>query len=563
MPLYRSRPKDIEPLEPRTLLSGPSPREQQMLELINRLRARPAQELPLILNSKDPDVQNALNFFGVDRKVLAKQWAGLSAEAPLAWNDALTKSARTHTDRMLATDTQSHQLPGEANLLGRVQAAGYKDAAFVGENVFAFMDSVEHAHAGFAVDWGNGPSGIQNPPGHRENLMAGIFGEVGIAILDGKAGKNTGPYLVTENFGSRRSAKPFLLGVIYDDKNRDGAYTPGEALPNVTIIASGKSGTFTTTTMSAGGYQMELPAGTYTVTATGGGLRGVATAGNFTVSADNVKRDFTRGAFKVDATGPTARFAIPPRGAAGGATEQTFTVTYSDAGALNAGTLSNGDVRVTGPNGFSTLATLVSLDPNASGTARTATYKFTAPGGFFDSADNGKYTATLQSNQVQDLNGNFAAANVIGTFDVNAPLAVLTSNGTFVVNGTAGNDTIAMSVSPGKTLTAKVNGASYAFDYTKVRRIYVSALGGDDSISIAPNVMGSTLDGGLGNDTISGGGGNDTLQGDGGNDVLLGNAGNDSLWGGGSGDVIDGGVGTDRVFKDVKDTLRSVETILL
>jgi hypothetical protein len=561
MPSYRHRPKDMERLEPRTLLSGPSPREQQMLELINRLRTRPAQELPLILNSRDPDIQNALNFFGVNRGVLARQWGSLTPEAPLAWNDALARSAKTHTDRMLATDTQSHQLPGESPLLGRIQAAGYKDAAFVGENVFAFMDSVEHAHAGFAVDWGNGPDGIQNPPGHRDNLMAGIFGEVGIAVLDGKAGKNTGPYLVTENFGTRRNQKPFLLGVIYDDRNRDGAYTPGEALPNVTVIASGKAGTFTTTTMSAGGYQVELPPGTYTVTATGGGLRGVATAGNFTVASDNVKRDFTRGAFRVDTAGPTARLATPPR-TTGGAAEQTFTVTYSDAGALNAASLSSGDVRVTGPHGFSTIATLCSLD-NPSGTARTATYKFTAPGGFFDSADNGKYTATLQSNQVQDLNGNFAAANVIGSFDVNAPLAVLTANGTFVVNGTGGRDTIAVSVSPGKTLTARVNGASYAFDYTKIRRIYMSSMDGDDSVSLAANVMGSTIDGGLGNDTLSGGSGDDTLQGNGGSDVLRGNAGNDSLWGGGSGDLIDGGLGSDRVYKDVKDTLRSVETVLL
>src|SRR4051812_8163887 len=539
MPSYRHRPKDMERLEPRTLLSGPSPREQQMLELINRLRAHPAQELPLILNSRDPDVQNALNFFGVDRNVLAKQWASLTPEAPLAWNDTLAKSARTHTDRMLATDTQSHQLPGEANLLGRVQAAGYKDAAFVGENVFAFMDSVEHAHAGFAVDWGDGPGGIQNPAGHRENLMAGIFGEVGIAIVDGKAGKSTGPYLITENFGSRQSQKPFLLGVIYDDKNRDGAYTPGEALPNVTVIASGKAGTFTTTTMSAGGDQMELPPGQYTGTATGGGLRGGATAGNLVGGTDNGKRGFPRGAFKADARGPPARLAAPPKSPAGGAAEHTFSVTYSDAGVLNAASLSNGDVRVTGPNGFSTIATLVSLDRSGNGTARTATYRFAAPGGFFDSADNGKYTATLQPNQVSDLNGNFAAANVVGTFDVNAPLAVLTSNGTFVVNGTAGKDAIAVSVS-GKTLTANVNGTGYSFDYTKVRRIYVSAMGGDDSVSLSGPIMGATLDGGLGNDTLSGGQGNDTLQGDGGSDVLLGNLGNDSLWGGGSGDVIDG-----------------------
>jgi Ca2+-binding RTX toxin-like protein len=561
MPLFVYRPSDMEVLEPRTLLTagGPSPREQQMLELVNRLRTHPAAELPLLLNSKDPDIQNALNFFGVDRKVLATQWAGLTPEAPLAWNDALGKSAKTHTERMLATDTQSHQLPGESVLLGRVQAAGYKDAAFVGENVFAFMDSVEHAHAGFAVDWGNGPSGIQNPPGHRDNLMAGLYSEVGISILDGKAGKSTGPYLITEDFGSRRDQNPYLLGVVYDDKNKDGCYTPGEALPDVTVMAVGKAGTFVTTTMSAGGYQMQLPPGTYTVTATGGGLHGVATAGNFTVTGDNVKRDFTKGAFKTDTAGPSARFAVAPRSAAGGATEQTFAISFSDAGAINPSSLSTGDVRVTGPGGFSTVAQLVST--SGVGTSRTATYKFAAPGGFFDSADNGQYSVSLQAGQVSDLNGNFATSTTVGSFTVNVPLSVLTSNGILVVNGTPGKDTINVSVS-GKTLTAKVNGSSYTFDYTKVRRIYVSAMDGDDSVTISGGIMGVTADGGLGNDTIIGGPGDDTLQGNGGSDVLVGNAGNDSLWGGGSGDRLDGGAGNDRVQRDVKDLLTSVELVL-
>src|SRR6184192_842777 len=111
--------KAFEDLEPRTLFSGPSPREQQMLELINRLRAHPAAELPLILNSKDPDIQNALAFFKVDRNELARQWALLSPVAPLAWNDALAKSALGHTQKMLSFDQQSHQLPGEVPLLAR------------------------------------------------------------------------------------------------------------------------------------------------------------------------------------------------------------------------------------------------------------------------------------------------------------------------------------------------------------------------------------------------------------------------------------------------------------
>src|SRR5258706_1399270 len=94
----------LEPLDPRTLLSGPSPREQQMLELINRLRLHPAAELPLILQSRDPDVQNALAFFHVDRAQLANDWTGLTPVAPLPWIDSIAKTDLTLTHQLLSTD---------------------------------------------------------------------------------------------------------------------------------------------------------------------------------------------------------------------------------------------------------------------------------------------------------------------------------------------------------------------------------------------------------------------------------------------------------------------------
>jgi hypothetical protein len=554
--IYRNR---LEPLEGRTLLSGPSPREQQMLELMNRLRTRPAQELPLILNSKDPDVVNALAFFRVDRKALAGQWAGLSAVPPLAWNDALARAAKGHTERMAGSDKQSHQLPGEAPLLGRVTGAGYRDASFVGENVFAFMNSVPHGHAAFAVDWGNGPGGLQTPAGHRDNLLAGNFTEVGLSVLDAPRGKAVGPLLVTQDFGTRRGQNPFLLGAVYDDRNRDGAYTPGEGVGGVTVVASGKAGTFVTTSMTAGGYQMQLPAGTYQVTASGGGLKGLSTLGNVTIGGDNVKRDFLKAGFKADATGPGAAL-VAPAAAVGGAFDFTFKVNYSDAGAVYASSLSSGDVRVTGPRGFSCGAQLVSVDRAENGPVRTATYRFAPPGGFLDSADNGKYTVSLQAGQVADANGNFAPAAKVGTFNVSAPLAVLTGNGILVVNGTANKDTIALSLS-GPTLTAKVNGAAYAFNYKSVRRIYVAAMGGDDTVGVGPGIMGATLDGGIGNDTLTGSNGNDTIQGQTGNDVLLGSAGDDLLLGGDGADTVDGGTGVDRAKRDEGDVDTGVEAL--
>ena len=59
---------------------------------------------------------------------------------------------------------------------------------------------------------------------------------------------------------------------------------------NVQIVGTG--GTFTTSTMTAGGYQMALPAGTYTVRAVGGGVLTPSYQANVVVGSSNVKVDF-------------------------------------------------------------------------------------------------------------------------------------------------------------------------------------------------------------------------------------------------------------------------------
>src|SRR5262245_34416415 len=46
--------------------SEPSAREQYLLELVNRMRLNPADELGLLLNAHDPNVDNALAYFHVN-----------------------------------------------------------------------------------------------------------------------------------------------------------------------------------------------------------------------------------------------------------------------------------------------------------------------------------------------------------------------------------------------------------------------------------------------------------------------------------------------------------------
>ncbi|HEY1376699.1 MAG TPA: choice-of-anchor Q domain-containing protein, partial [Gemmataceae bacterium] len=99
-----------------------------------------------------------------------------------------------------------------------------------------------------------------------------------------------------------------------------------------------------------------------------------------------------------------------------GGTAYQFAVTYYDDMGMDVTTLGGGDVRVTGPNGFSATATLVGVDNTGTGSPRTATYSVVPPGGSWDGADNGTYAVTVQGNQVFNTAGTAAAAATVGTF---------------------------------------------------------------------------------------------------------------------------------------------------
>lgn len=310
----------IERLEPRLLLTfDPTGLEQEMLEHINRMRTNPQGELDILFSSypsplvaRDNDVQNAIDFFEVDGATLVSQWQSLSPVAPVAWNESLYDAAHAHNNQMIMHDQQSHQLPGESGLLDRVRDAGYgvDTSLSVGENIFAFSLSPYYGHAAFVIDWGNTPTGIQDPPGHRNGIMNANYQEVGIGITnESAAGTAVGPQVVTEDFGRRGDyGNPRLLGVIFEDMNENGLYTAGEGWGGLSVEISGTGGTFNTTTLTAGGYQLAVPAGTYTVTVSGGGLTQDLVQTGIVVGTDNVKVDF-------EITAPPAQpFDLSPGG---------------------------------------------------------------------------------------------------------------------------------------------------------------------------------------------------------------------------------------------------------
>jgi uncharacterized delta-60 repeat protein len=101
-----------------------------------------------------------------------------------------------------------------------------------------------------------------------------------------------------------------------------------------------------------------------------------------------------------------------------GATTHDFTVTYAAQESINASTLDSRDVRVLGPNGYSTLAHLTSVEDRYAGRQRVATYTIDAPGGAWERGDNGRYTIYLRPNQVTDNRAAPVPAGIIGAFTV-------------------------------------------------------------------------------------------------------------------------------------------------
>jgi hypothetical protein len=280
-------------------MSLPTDDEQEMLELVNRLRADPAAEVDnLIVNDNPltgatPDITTALDYYGVNPVLFRQQMAAYSAVAPLAWNTTLDNTAAAHSALMIQDNSQSHQLPGEPDLGTRVAAAGY-DYSSLGENIYAYGTSVLQADAGFIVDWGPGPGGMQSPAGHRENLLSAGFTEIGIDISSASgngSGATVGPLVVTEDLGSRPDYTSQIVGVAFHDMLGDNFYAPGEGDAGVTVTAVGAAGTYTTTTWPSGGYELGAPQGTYTVTFSGGGLASsksiLATLGASNIEVDD------------------------------------------------------------------------------------------------------------------------------------------------------------------------------------------------------------------------------------------------------------------------------------
>ena len=145
-------------------------------------------------------------------------------------------------------------------------------------------------------------------------MLDGDFKEVGSAVQTGTFG---GLFAVvdTNDFGAR-AGNSFLTGVAYTDAvSANTFYDVGEGLGGLSVVVTNASGATTrTTTNAAGGYQIQLAPGTYTVTFSGTGVTTPITK-TFTIGSLNVEVDlntridkFTGGPPALSGTNPANYF---------------------------------------------------------------------------------------------------------------------------------------------------------------------------------------------------------------------------------------------------------------
>lgn len=267
----------VEELESRLTPSlPPTGVEQLFLEQLNDARANPAA-------------------YGAS---IGLNLSGVAASQPLAFDARLIEAARLHSLDMNNRGFFSHTNPDGLGPGQRITNAGFPWTSW-GESLAGGLTTTDAALSALIID-----AGVPDL-GHRRHLLAidGFFrnqSQIGIGIVQNGSGPLRHYYTI--DTATSADTRPFLLGVVFNDTNRNGRYDVGEGLGNVTVNIAGAG---TTTTWGSGGYSFQLNPGTYTVTASGGSLSAPVVR-TVTVGSANARLNFVPGT----SLGPTSRFYV-------------------------------------------------------------------------------------------------------------------------------------------------------------------------------------------------------------------------------------------------------------
>ncbi len=272
----------------------PSPREQQLLEFINRARLDPSGEGTRILRDYDDPLIGSIVQRFIDRRDGVKEFTrlenrkafrGYDRRPPLAFNAALLQAAEEWSQVQLDQDQQAGFIFGFPSVAQRIATAGYSGALF-SELVTGFAANPLFAHASFAVDWGQSaptqaqlaadPTLVAGRPllGHRIVLMNPNANpsldhrEVGIGIELQTGTGLLGPEVVTIDLAIPADPqRRFITGVVWEDRDFDGTYDLFEGVAGVRVESDVSD--FYAITSASGGYSIPIDkdAGQMTVTA--------------------------------------------------------------------------------------------------------------------------------------------------------------------------------------------------------------------------------------------------------------------------------------------------------
>jgi uncharacterized protein YkwD len=240
----------LEQLEGRRLLFAWSADEVYLLELVNRARSNPMAEAAYL----ELDLTEGLT---------TEQAARLVPQEPLALNEALTITARLHSQDMADRGFFNHVNPDGLNPTDRAVAQGYSYSA--GENIAAGYFEVDLVHRAWLQSVEHRLNVLSLYEDFDDSFKYTEFGAgAGIPTVEGD------PYGIyhTQMFGYQGEIPDiFVLGVVYTDGDSDDFYTPGEGKSGVevTVLDAGLNIIGTYTTDAAGNYQIAVPNGEYTL----------------------------------------------------------------------------------------------------------------------------------------------------------------------------------------------------------------------------------------------------------------------------------------------------------
>ncbi|MFW5698698.1 MAG: CAP domain-containing protein [Planctomycetota bacterium] len=228
----------------------PTPAEVEILLLMNRFRADPHGEADRVLALRDemwhPEV---------DWEMFKREMLELQPGPPLVFDLAALDAARKHSWYMIHNGLGHGEIADKEGYTGASFSDRMKAAGFTGspraENCYRDARDPAHSSWGFIVDFGKGGEGGMQPGrGHRMNMISSKSNVVGPAAVE------HGEHIsVTHNFGKRNGR--FAGGVVYLDRNRNGAYDAGEGKADVRIATA--DGSASCRTWSSGAYTLELP----------------------------------------------------------------------------------------------------------------------------------------------------------------------------------------------------------------------------------------------------------------------------------------------------------------